>query len=83
MAVCVALQADGTLVPTGETVEACTGYVLASGAEYATQAVIEQAFAKPTIEDATQFFVAPFGTILVLYLIARHAGAVAGMFSGR
>ncbi|MDW7704461.1 hypothetical protein ABVD91_22250, partial [Xanthomonas euvesicatoria] len=52
MAVCVALQADGTLVPTGQSVGECSGYVLVSGSEYSVYALVQEAFAMPSKEDA-------------------------------
>lgn len=80
MALCVALQADGTLVPTGEAVEACTGYVLVSGAEHSFYALVHQAFAVPTPEQAAGWFVGACGAVIVWFVVGRIAGTVATMF---
>lgn len=81
MALCVALQQDGTLLPTGEPVESCTGYVLASGSEHSFYALAYQAFATPTPEQAAGWFVGSFGAVLVFYIAARMVGSVVNMFN--
>lgn len=80
MALCVALTADGLLVPTGQPVESCTGYVLVSGAEHSFYALAYQAFAAPEPEVAASWFVGSFGAVLFIYVVARMAGGVASMF---
>jgi hypothetical protein len=80
MATCVALQADGTLVPTGETVDTCSGYVLVSGSEYGVYQLVQQAFATPTTEQISAALTAGFGAVVLWYVIARIAGAVVSMF---
>ncbi|KAF1727759.1 hypothetical protein CSC76_09230 [Pseudoxanthomonas mexicana] len=80
MALCVALQPDGTLVPTGQAVDACTGYVLVSSSEHAVYGLINQAFAVPTPEQAAGWFVGTFGFVVTMYLVARMTGAVANFF---
>lgn len=81
MAVCVALQSDGTLIPTGQAVEACTGYVLVSGSEHSFYALAYQAFAMPTPQQATGWFVGACGAVIVWFVAARIAGTVAAMFN--
>lgn len=81
MALCVALQADGTLVATGEDVSACTGYVLVSGSEYSVMELVNQAFATPTAEQAAGWFVGSAGAVLTWFLVARLAGSVGGFFN--
>lgn len=81
MPLCVALQADGTLVATGQTVDACTGYVMLSGSEYAVQNWLATAFATPTPEQAAGWFVGCFGVVLVSYICGRWAGQVLSVFS--
>lgn len=83
MALCVALQPDGTLVPTGQPVEACTGYVLVSGSEHSFYALVHQAFATPTPEQAAGWFVGCAGAVIVWFVAARLAGTVATMFNSR
>lgn len=80
MAVCVALRADGTLVPTGQPVEACTGYVLVSGAEHSFYALVHQAFAMPTPEQAAEWFVGSCGAVMVWFLAARMVGGIVSVF---
>lgn len=80
MAICVALQVDGTLVPTAEPVEACTGYVLVSGSEHSFYALVHQVFDAPTPEVATGWFVGCLGAVVFWYVVSRIAGSVAGMF---
>ena len=80
MPLCVALQADGTLTPTGEAVEACTGYVLVSGSEHSFYALVHQAFATPTPEQAAGWFVGALGAVMFWFLVGRLAGSVVAMF---
>jgi hypothetical protein len=80
MALCVALQSDGTLTQTGEAVDACTGYVLVSGSEHSFYALVHEVFATPTPEQATAWFVGCLGAVVTWYLVARLAGSVANFF---
>lgn len=80
MALCVALRVDGSLAPTGEAVEACTGYVLVSGSEHSFYALVHQVFATPTPEQAMGWFVGALGAVMFWYVVARMAGAVANFF---
>lgn len=83
MALCVALQPDGTLVPTGQPVAECTGYVLVSASEHSVYALVNQAFAVPTPTQAAGWFVGSCGAVIVWFVVARIAGSVAGMFNSR
>lgn len=80
MALCVALAADGTLIPTGQPVESCAGYVLVTGSEHSFYALAYQAFAAPTPEQAAGWFVGCFGAVVMLFVAARMAGSVASIF---
>lgn len=80
MALCVALQADGTLVPTGQAISECTGYVLVSGSEHAIYGIVAQAFAIPDPETAAGWFVGALGAVIFWFVAARMAGTVAAMF---
>lgn len=80
MPLCVALQADGTLVPTGEPVEACMGYVLVTGSEHSFYALAYQAFAEPAPEVAWGWFVGALGAVMFWFVVGRIAGSVASMF---
>lgn len=80
MAQCVTLNADGTLTPTGQTVDQCTGYVLVSGSEYGVYSAVQQALAFPDASTAMQFFFAAWGVVVVSYISARWVGAVVNMF---
>ena len=83
MAECVVLNVDGTLTPTGQTVGECTGYVLVSGSEYGVYSVVQQAFAIPDPSQAMEWFVGPFGLVMVFYVAARCVGAVLSMFNAK
>jgi hypothetical protein len=80
MALCVALQPDGTLIPTGQPVAECTGYVLISGTEHAVYGLINQAFATPTPEQAAGWFVGSAGAVIAWFVVAHIAGRVANFF---
>lgn len=80
MALCVALQPDGTLVPTGQPVEACTGYVLVSGSEHNFYALVQQLFQPPETEVVAGWFVGALGAVIFWFVVARIAGRVASMF---
>lgn len=80
MALCVALLPDGTLAPTGEPVEVCTGYVLVSGSEHSFYALVNQVFAAPEPEVAAGWFVGALGAVMFWFIVARMAGSVANFF---
>ncbi|WFC43784.1 hypothetical protein [Pseudoxanthomonas sp. SE1] len=81
MALCVALASDGTLVPTGQPVAECTGYVLISGTEHAVYGLINQVFATPTPEQAAGWFVGSAGAVMFWFVVAHIAGRVANFFN--
>lgn len=83
MALCVALQPDGTLAPTGQPVTECTGYVLVSGTEHSVYALVNQVFAVPTPEQAAGWFVGAAGAVLFWFVVARITGTVASFFNSR
>lgn len=80
MALCVALQGDGTLAPTGQAVADCTGYLLVTPGEYAWLDIMQQALGAPSPEEAAALVAAGFGSILIFYVVARICGAVVSMF---
>ena len=80
MATCVQLNADGTLTPTGEPVESCTGYVLVSGSEYSLYQAVNTAFAYPTSDVAESWFFGAWGAVMVMFIAGRCVGAVLSMF---
>ncbi|MGC1551019.1 MAG: hypothetical protein WA777_21045, partial [Rhodanobacter sp.] len=80
MATCVTLNADGTLTPTGQTVDQCTGYVLVSGSEYGVYQVVQTAFSAPDPATACSWFVGTWGTVMFFYIIERAVGSVVSMF---
>jgi len=83
MAVCVQLNADGTLTPTGEDVTTCTGYVLVSGSEFGVYQAIDSAFAAPTPDVASSWFFGAWGAVMVAFIAGRCVGAVLSMFEGK
>ncbi|MBT2119551.1 hypothetical protein KK141_19450 [Dyella sp. LX-66] len=80
MALCVTLNQDGTLTPTGQPVGECTGYVLVSGSEYGVYQVVQDALGTPTPEQAMGWFFGAWGAVMVFYIASRAAGAVIAMF---
>lgn len=83
MAQCVTLNTDGTLTPTGETVDQCTGYVLVSGSEYGVYQSLQTALAAPTSDVATSWFFGAWGAVMVSFVAARCVGAVLSMFNDK
>lgn len=80
MAICVELQADGTLVPTGQPVDQCTGYVLVSGSEYGIYSFMHDALAIPDSQVVGGWFVGALGAVMFWYVVSRMAGSVATFF---
>lgn len=80
MALCVTLNSDGTLTPTGQPVSECTGYVMVSGSEYGVYQSIDTAFAAPTPEVASGWFFGCWGAVMVSFIAARCVGSVLSMF---
>lgn len=83
MAQCVTLNTDGTLTPTGQTVDQCTGYVLVSGSEYGVYQVVQDSFSAPTSDQALGWFFGAWGLVMVMFLAGRCVGAVLSMFKMR
>jgi hypothetical protein len=80
MALCVAINSDGTLSQTGQPVSECAGYVMVSGSEYGVYQAVQDAFAVPTAQQATTYFVASWGCVVVMFIVSRLAGSVASFF---
>lgn len=76
MGLCVALQPDGTLVPTGQSVADCTGYVLMSPAESWTASMLADALQPPSAEVLTGWWLGSFGLVMVSYLAGRAVGSL-------
>ena len=83
MAICVQLQPDGTLVPTGEAVSECTAYVLASGSEFGVYEAVNTALTTPTSDVVSSWFFGAWGAVMVAFIAGRCVGAVLSMFEGR
>lgn len=83
MALCVTITASGTLVATGEAVESCAGYVMVSGSEYSTQAVIDRLLGWPDAETAGGWLVGSFAFVFGSFVIARLVGSVVSMFNDK
>ncbi|TFZ45271.1 hypothetical protein E5C33_10800 [Stenotrophomonas maltophilia] len=81
MGLCVAFGEDGTLIPTGQPVDQCAGYVLMSSAEASTVSLIAEAFQPPTKEQLAVWAVSPMALILFFFVVARIAGSVASFFN--
>ena len=83
MAVCVTINANGTLSPTGEAVNVCTGYVMVSGSEYGVYQVVQTALSAPTPAEAAGWVYGTWGLVMTIYLVSRIVGAVASFFDNR
>lgn len=81
MALCVTLTAEGTLIPTGQPVTECAGYVLVSASEHGVYEVVQQALAMPSPEDALKWATACCGAVVVWFVVGRIAGSVSAMFN--
>jgi hypothetical protein len=81
MAQCVTLNADGTLTPTGQTVDQCAGYVLVSGSEYGVYQAVQTALGVPSTTEAQGWFFGAWGAVMVFYIGARCVGSVLSMFN--
>lgn len=81
MALCVLIDSAGALVPTGQPVDQCAGYVMVSASEYGVYNFMQEALQPPQDQQQiAEWFTAPMAAIVFLYLVARCAGAVAGFF---
>lgn len=80
MALCVVMNSDGTLSPTGQAVDECTGYVMVSSSEYGVYGVMQNAFAAPSPVQASGWFFGCWGAVMVFYLVSRAVGSVISMF---
>lgn len=78
MAVCAALDANGFVVATEETI--CTAYLLLTPSEFAA---VHAAAAPFDYTNAFAFWSFAFGTTLLFWLTARGAGAVLNMIRRR
>jgi hypothetical protein len=80
MALCVQIQPDGTLVPTGDDATTCPAYVLLSGSEYSFANAMGQALEIPDVTTALGWFTGPFCFVVIVYMAARSSGAIINMF---
>lgn len=76
MAECVVLNADGTLTATGQPVDQCAGYVLASSIEHGQMNFLGDLFANPGVEVLNSVLVASFGFVLVCNVVGSIVGSV-------
>lgn len=83
MALCVTLNADGTLTQTGDSVDQCAGYVLVSGSEYGVFQVVQDSLSMPTPEVMAEWFSAPFFMAVSLHFVAMFVGKIAGFFDDK
>lgn len=80
MALCVQLNTDGTITPTGQPISECTGYVMVSGSEYGVYQLMQDVLATPTHEEMAAFSSLGFFGVLALYMVGRMWGSVANFF---
>lgn len=76
MGLCVALQPDGTLVPTGQSVADCTGYVLVSPAESWLTTTLTDALQPPSPEVLVGWWFGSFSLVMICYIAGKHVGAI-------
>lgn len=76
MGLCVVLNPDGTLSPTGQPVSDCTVYVLTTPADVLVADTIASAFVVPAGEVLAAWFAGVFSLVVVCYLAARAIGSV-------
>jgi hypothetical protein len=77
MGLCVQLNGDGTVTPTGQTVEDCTAYVLASPGEAWLSSIVQQAFEVPAdLEVLAGWWLGSFSLVLVSYMAGWCVGQV-------
>lgn len=81
MALCVQLDNNGRLSPTGQSVDDCTAYVLLSPVEANANIMITQALQPPSAADAALFITAPFSFILGCFVIGRIVGLMSNFFN--
>lgn len=81
MALCVALQPDGTLAPTGQPVAECSGYVLVSATEHARLSFLSDLFEWPEASVAASWLVGAFGFVIVCNVVGSMVGSVVKMLS--
>lgn len=81
MALCVSINSAGNLVPTGEPVAQCTGYVMVSGSEYGIYQTVQTALGNPTQAEALGWFFGCWGLVITCFLAARIVGSVLSMFN--
>lgn len=76
MSLCVVLNADGTLTPTGQPVADCTGYVLATPTEIWLSQTLAQALNPPDVEVMAGWWLGCFSLVIVCYVASRGIGAL-------
>lgn len=80
MSICVQINPDGTLTPTGQPVSECAGYVLVSSAEHGVYALVQEAFGMPEPAVIAGWFSGSVGTVLLFYMASYYVGQVVAMF---
>ena len=80
MALCVPLNPDGTLTPTGQPAAECTGYMLITPGEQAWTAMLADVFAYPDPAEALLLAVQAFGGVLTFYVLGYICGAIGRYF---
>lgn len=76
MPLCVTLQADGTLVPTGQAVADCTGYALVTPTEVWLSSTLADALNPPSAEVVAAWWFGTFALVVTCYLAGRFVGAI-------
>ena len=76
MSLCVVLNADGTLSPTGQAVADCTGHVLATPTEIWLSHTLAQALEPPSVEVMAGWWLGTFSLVMICYIAGRAVGSL-------
>ncbi|HEY0491076.1 MAG TPA: hypothetical protein VGD30_16310 [Telluria sp.] len=76
MALCVVINADGTLAQTGQPVSECAGYVMVDASEHARSSLLDTLLSVPEPGVAGTWLVGAFGFVLGCNVLSSLAGSV-------
>lgn len=79
MSLCVVLNADGTLTPTGQALTDCAGYTLVTPAEAVALTTLEQLFEMPPAVESSALFTFIVTSIVGAFVTGRAFGKPANL----
>jgi len=71
MGLCVALETNGTLTPTGQSAADCTGYMLVTPSDYAQLSTLDALFSMPDPTTAAAYFTWINVSIIGAFVLGR------------